>query len=240
MIDFIYPNICPVCKIFVDSPFCLCAHCWSKVHFIPPSLEENMNDIDESILDGKEISTTSRLSQLRSVAVYCGISRVLIRLLKYHDKIDLALMMAQWMFRIGKDLVLDSDIIVAIPLHRFRLMSRKYNQSAEIARLIAIYGKKPFLSGILVRSRFTRQQVELSLSARKKNLQNAFIVPQDAQKHIKGLKILLIDDVYTTGATAHSAMNALKKAGAASVSILTFSRSYKSLSHSLIKGTNLP
>ncbi|MBY7649290.1 MAG: ComF family protein [Candidatus Liberibacter europaeus] len=210
----------------VDRYFCLCADCWSKIYFIPPPVQylasnEEIANINEDNLFGSD----SNLTQIRSVAVYCGMSCVLVRLLKYHDRIDLAIMMSKWMFRIGNDLVTDSDVIIAIPLHRFRLMRRQYNQSAELARLIAYYGDKTFLSGILIRSRNTKPQVDLSLSARKKNLYNAFSVPEDFVKYISGLKVLLVDDVYTTGATTRAATIALKKAGAISVRILTFARS---------------
>ncbi|QTP64373.1 ComF family protein [Candidatus Liberibacter africanus] len=205
----------------IDRRFCLCAHCWSKVYFISSTdniLDDknNTNDKDDSLLN-----------HICSVTVYCDMSRVLVRLLKYHDRTDLAIMMAKWMFRSGKDLVMDSDLIVAIPLHRFRLICRRYNQSAELARLIAEYAKKPFISGILVRHRFTKQQVDLSLSARKRNLHNAFNVPQYFYKYVDGSKVVLIDDVYTTGSTAKFADVALKKAGAEKVSILTFSKSLK-------------
>lgn len=225
---YVYPSICPICSRMIDRRFCLCAFCWSKINFIS-SVTQNLENIDNIINEKplKLLRQDLRLIPIRSVVVYCDISCVLVRLLKYHDRTDLAIMMAQWMFRVGKELVMDSDLIVAIPLHRFRLIYRRYNQSAELARLISQYGKKPFVPGILVRSRFTRQQVELSLSARKRNLHNAFHVPQYAQKYIAGFKILLIDDVYTTGATAKYAAIALKKAGAKSISILTFSRSLK-------------
>lgn len=225
LINYVYPIICPICKITIDRDFCLCACCWSQVYFISPNVYNSENTQNIAINKKSSFVCDTQLKQIRSVTLYCGMSCILVRLLKYHDRIDLAVMMAKWMFRVGKDLIAESDVIIAIPLHYFRLMSRQYNQSAELARLIADYGSRPFLSGVLIRSRYTKQQVELSLSARKKNLYNAFTVPEGLEKYVSGLKVLLIDDVYTTGATARAAAIAIKKAGAKRVSILTFARS---------------
>ncbi|MBL0848520.1 MAG: ComF family protein [Candidatus Liberibacter ctenarytainae] len=220
----------------IDRHSCLCAHCWSKVYFIPPPVQKNINDIGLSADENNEdvIEEDCGLTHIRSVTAYCDISCVLVRLLKYHDRGDLAIMMAQWMFRIGKDFIIDSDVIIAVPLHRFRLIRRQYNQSAELARLIAHYGKKPFLPGVLVRNRNTKPQVDLSISSRKKNLCNAFCVQKKNEKYIRGLKILLVDDVYTTGSTAHSATMALKRAGAMNIRVITFARSLKQSSSSVI------
>ncbi|AHA27742.1 ComF family protein [Candidatus Liberibacter americanus] len=194
LINYIYPKICPVCKITIDRDFCLCACCWSEVYFISTNMYNSANTKDISINKNSLFAHDMQLEQISSVALYCGISCILVRLLKYHDRIDLSVMMAKWMFRVGRVLIEESDLIIAIPLHYFRLMSRKYNQSAELARLIAKYGNKPFISGALIRSHYTKQQVELSFSARKKNIYNAFTVTDDFTQYLSGSKVLLIDE----------------------------------------------
>ncbi|AMC13042.1 ComF family protein [Liberibacter crescens] len=231
-LNFLYPHLCPICKIIVDRRRCLCAKCWAGVCFISSPMCPIMGtpfayNHGKGALNIQVITNPPAFYKLRSVALHEGVARDLVHLLKYYDRIDLAPMMASWMLRVGHTLIIDSDLIIAVPLHRLRLIERKYNQSAELARLIALYSNKPALFGTLIRIHSTRTQVGLSLKSREENLRNAFILVKGLEKLVAGKKIVLVDDVYTTGTTVTAATNVLKKAGASRVSVLTFSLSSK-------------
>jgi ComF family protein len=132
--------------------------------------------------------------------------------------------MARWMVRAGFELLPSADLIVPVPLHRRRYFERRYNQSAELGRAIAAGAGLPFEPGAVLRVKATRRQVGLGARERQENVRAAFAVPDAARKLVAGRRVLLVDDVYTTGATAGAATSALLKAGAAGVDVLTFAR----------------
>jgi ComF family protein len=132
--------------------------------------------------------------------------------------------MAGWMARAGAKLVAEADIVVPVPLHRRRLWWRRFNQSAALAKALARLGKKPFAPAILTRIRATAQQVGLSAEERDRNVRGAFRVSPPEKIAVAGRRVLLVDDVYTTGATAKAATRALLRAGAAAVDVLVFAR----------------
>ena len=144
--------------------------------------------------------------------------------LKYRDRTDLAPWMARWMARAGAELMAEADVVVAVPLHWRRFLKRRFNQSAELARALAGQSRLPFSPSALKRVKVTRQQVGLERRQREDNVRAAFRVPAEAEIGIAGRRVLLIDDVYTTGATVRAAAKALKKGGAGAVDVLTFAR----------------
>lgn len=162
--------------------------------------------------------------RLRSVALHEGVARHLVHDLKYRDRVDLAPMMAGWMVRAASAEIAVADAILSVPLHRMRIFRRMFNQSAELARHVARQSEKPFLAEALVRRKRTQQQVGLTANQRSLNVRGAFSVPEGCEDLVFGKRLVLVDDVYTTGATVSAATAALKKAGAADVTILTFAR----------------
>jgi ComF family protein len=148
----------------------------------------------------------------------------MVQSLKYNDETQLAPWMARWMARAGAELVADADVVVPVPLHWRRFLRRRFNQAAELARGVARLSNKPFEPLALSRVKVTRQQVGLGLVAREDNVRGAFRVLPENDILVRGRRVLVIDDVYTTGATASAAARALKRAGAAGVDVLTFAR----------------
>ena len=140
------------------------------------------------------------------------------------DRTDLAPWMARWMLRAGAELVAEADVVVPVPLHWRRFFTRRFNQSAELARAIAALSGKPFEPMAIRRVKITRQQVGLGLSERQDNVRAAFKTPPEYDIAVRGRRVLVVDDVYTTGATVASVSRALTKSGAAAVDILTFAR----------------
>jgi ComF family protein len=132
--------------------------------------------------------------------------------------------MAGWMSRAGAELIAAADVIVPVPLHPRRLWWRRANQSALLAQLIAARDGRVFSPLALRRIRVTEQQVGLTPDQRDRNVRGAFHVPADARRNLAGRRILLVDDVYTTGATVKAATRALQKAGAGAVDVLVFAR----------------
>lgn len=131
-------------------------------------------------------------------------------------------MMAEWMIRASDGVFDRADAIIPVPLHRYRLLSRKFNQSAELARNIAYQTAKPYLTAALVRSKRTEKQVGLGVRAREDNVRGAFKVTDEGKPQVSGKRIVLVDDVYTTGATVNAAARALRRAGVADITVLTF------------------
>ena len=128
------------------------------------------------------------------------------------------------MCRAGDELLAEAGVIVPVPLHRRRLWWRRYNQSALLAQAIAAAAGKPLAQGALIRVRPTLQQVGLSADQRDRNVRGAFQVPVAEKIVVAGRRVVLVDDVYTTGATVKAATRALLRAGAAAVDVLVFAR----------------
>jgi ComF family protein len=155
---------------------------------------------------------------------YDEIARALIHALKYGDRLDLAPTLASWMVRAGRELLAEADAIVPVPLHWRRLWARRFNQSAALSEAIGDLSGVPVISLALRRVRPTAAQVGLSKADRAKNVQGAFKVVEGERVHISGRRLLLVDDVQTSGATVDACARALLRAGAANVDVLVFAR----------------
>lgn len=230
IIDFILPPRCICCGKTLNAKDGVCEECFNKINFItkPHCLKcgipfEAANSSDSKLcgLCIKDKKSTFRLS--RSSMRYDDISKNMILAFKFMDKTENAKVLSQWLYIAGKEIFDEGvDIIIPVPLHYTRLLKRKYNQSALLAKKLSKKtGLKVDYSSI-IRCKKTRPQVEFSGKARIKNISGAFKVKYP--KNIKGKRILLIDDVYTTGSTLKECAKVLKKAGAKSIDFLTVSK----------------
>ncbi len=163
-------------------------------------------------------------ARARAACLYDEGSRDLILRFKHADRPDMAKLFRQWISRAARDLIADADAVVPVPLHPLRLLSRRYNQAAEIARPLARQAGLVYLPDSLRRHRATASQGGRSGSGRRRNVAGAFVVPPGHQRQIKGRRILLIDDVLTTGATAEACAKALLRAGARAVDVAVVAR----------------
>lgn len=225
----LFPPTCLVCNVVASRNGTLCPFCWNKVKFIERPFCEVLGtpfaySQGEGMLSGDAIANPPLFRRARFVAAYGPVVKKLIHNLKYNDRTDLAPWMAQWMVRAGSELLKDCDLIIPVPLHRWRYLSRRYNQSAELARFMSMKTGKPFMPSLLVRTKRTAQQIGLRARQREDNVRGAFQVPQEMMIAIAGKTVLLVDDVFTTGATIHAATRALKKAGAKAVDVISFAR----------------
>jgi ComF family protein len=155
---------------------------------------------------------------------YDDIASALVHALKYGDRLDLAPTMGRWMARAGRELTDGADALVPVPLHWRRLWTRRFNQAAALARAISRSCGVPVLDDALKRMRATPQQVGLKRADRATNVQGAFQVPDERGAAVAGRRLVLIDDVLTSGATVDACARALLRAGAAKVDVLVFAR----------------
>lgn len=229
LFGMLFPPICAGCGKHVAQPGTLCGTCWCQVRFIekpycPVLGTPFSHDLGAEILSAEAIADAPPFERARSVAAHEGVIRDMVHRLKYNDRTDLGPWMAGWMARAGYELLSDCDVIIPVPLHARRFWLRRFNQSAELARHLAKGSRKPFEPDALRRVKQTRQQVGLGLNQRIVNVRGAFKVPEAQEIKVRGRNVLLIDDVYTTGATVKAAARALLRGGAKKVDVLTFGR----------------
>ena len=228
-LDLVYPPACSGCGVLLGSKASLCPHCWSALAFIERPFCEVLgtpfsHDLGPGILSADAIANPPPFDRLRSVALYDDLARALVHSLKYRDRTDLAPMMAGWMLRAGEGAAEAADLIVPVPLHRLRLLWRKFNQSAELARALGRLSGKPVLIDAIRRTKRTRRQIGLGPKAREENVRGAFSITPEGREALFGRRAVLIDDVYTTGATVSAVTRALKRAGVVDITVLTFAR----------------
>ncbi len=180
-------------------------------------------DLGQGLLSPQAIADPPVFARARAVARFeDGPARTLANRLKYSDRAELARPIARWMARAGADLLADADLLTPVPLHALRLWRRRFNQAAALAAEISRQTGKPCDLSALLRVKATRSQIGLTRAQRAENVQGAFRAAARAQ--VRGLNVVLIDDVLTSGATANAASRALLRAGAKRVDVLVFAR----------------
>lgn len=225
----LFPSACAGCLSAVDRPGLLCGPCWSRLRLIEKPWCAVLGtpfstEMGEDAVSPEAIAHPPPFRRARAAASYTGVARVLVQGLKYRDRPDLAPWMAEWMIRAGGELIGDAELVVPVPLHRLRFLSRRFNQSAELARTIAERTGVPFRPDAVRRVKATRRQVGLGIKERERNVRGAFRVPDEASPVVAGRQVLLVDDVYTTGSTVSAIARSLERSGAAAVDVLTFAR----------------
>ena len=213
----------------VDQPGRLCPRCWTGIDFITPpncALCGFPFDVDEGpdALCGACTATPPDFDHARAAVRYAGVGREVVLGLKHGDQTHAALSLAQLMMRVGGTLLADCDAVVPVPLHRFRLFTRRYNQSALIGAALARLAGVGFVPDLLKRTRPTPSQAGRTRRQRFGNVRGAFAVRAKRRTLADGRHLVLVDDVMTTGATVQACAKALKRAGAARVDVLSFAR----------------
>lgn len=227
--DALLPPRCLGCGDAVTGHDGLCAPCWSGLTFIDapmcPVLGTPMPPgSGDGAVSLPALAAPPPFTRLRAAVKYDATARRLITSFKYADRLESAKLIARLMLRAGHDCLDHGEVIVPVPLHWSRLIARRYNQAAELSRSLADETGLSHVPMALRRVRATRHQVGLKPAERALNVTGAFSVPQHMRHHIAGRKIVLVDDVYTTGATVGAATRMLRRAGAEDVSVLVFAR----------------
>lgn len=205
------------------------AEVWSRIRFLDGAVCDGCGvpfefDQGEGARCAACMARPRAFAAARAACLYDEVSRDPILQLKHADRLDLAPLLARWISRAARELIVEADALVPVPLHRGRLFRRRYNQAAEIARPLATITGVAYLPDVLVRRRATESQAGKSGSGRRRNVAAAFEVPASRAGQVAGRRLLLIDDVLTTGATAEGCARALKSAGAARVDVAVVAR----------------
>ncbi len=228
LLSSIFPKTCLICnRIINGGNFCL--EDWNRLHFLQTPacnicFQPFEFKIDDEMVCGKCLQKPPEYFKALAVFNYDEASKTLITKFKYFDQINLAKYFAELMFKQAKEILPDVDFIAPIPLHKLRIISRKYNQSALLAKNIATLGDKKLLLDLLIRTKNNKPQASLNQRMRRKNVVGIFKAKERYYQEIKGRNVLLIDDVITTGSTIESCCKVLKKAGVAKIYVLTLAK----------------
>ena len=227
--DLVLPPTCLACRKPAGAAGGLCPACWNGMGFIERPYCERLgtpfaSDAAEGMLSPAAIADPPAFDRARAAARFGDVARDLVHLLKYGDRLDLARPLGGWMARAGRELLADADALLPVPLHWSRLWQRRFNQSAMLARAISRLAHVPVEDDILSRTRATPPQVGLARKERAQNVQGAFAVAPSARIRVKGRKLVVIDDVLTSGATVDACARILRRAGAARVDVLVLAR----------------
>jgi ComF family protein len=223
--DLVVPPCCLVCRGPLSAHHLLCAHCWREVHFIRPPLCDVLGmplpfDTGGRMVSAAAMAHPPAYARARAVAHYSGAMRTLIHQFKYADRHDARALFGRWLAEAGRDLIASVDVVAPVPLSRWRLLSRRFNQAAILAQELSRHTGLAVDLRLLQRSRSTPTQVGLTRDQRRRNLAGALRVPRGRRASVEGRNVLLIDDVITTGATVEACARALLRTGAARVDVL--------------------
>ena len=224
LVDFALPPRCGGCGTIVDEVDSFCSDCWRKLQFLGPGgcarcgLPLQGTDADTC---GACLARPPRLDRIRAAVAYDDISRAIAMRLKYGRKVALARTMSRYMQPLVGELPREA-VLVPVPLHRYRLWNRGFNQSAIVARELSRRTGLPVAVDALRRVRSTPPLKGLNAQQRRRTVAGAFRA--DASAELRGRTVVLIDDVLTTGSTANACARALKKAGAARVDLISWAR----------------
>lgn len=226
IVGTLLPPVCMNCQGPVAISDAICPDCWQDISFISPPLCDRLGiplpyDTGARMVSAAAIAANPSFRKARAVAKYDGTMRQLVHALKFNDRQELRALMGRWLASAGAELLDDADVIIPVPLTRLRLLTRRFNQAALLARELAnLHPDIKFEPHALIRSRQTKPQVGLTRNQRKTNVNGAFKVPPRRTTAIAEKSVLVIDDVITTGATANACARTLLKAGARQVDVL--------------------
>jgi ComF family protein len=206
----------------------LSAEAWSRIVFIDGPVCDGCgapfpHDLGAGVCCAACTARPRLFSRARAACLYDEASRDLVLQLKHADRTELSGLLAAWIGRAAADLIAEADAIAPVPMHRWRLFRRRYNQAAELARPLARRFGRPYLPDALRRLK-AGGQAGKSAVGRRRAVAGAFEVPKMLRKHVEGRRILLVDDVMTTGATADACARALLRAGARAVDLAVVAR----------------
>ncbi len=230
LLDLCLPPRCLNCEVETRDPLALCPTCWEALSFLHSpqcrccGLPFTDSRQQQNTLCGRCIASPPPYTACRSALVYDEASKPVILRFKHADRTDSAALLAQWLYQAGTELLEASDLIIPVPLHRSRLLKRRYNQSALLASALSRKTGIPWKGNLLLRHRKTENQGLFSREGRQRNVAGAFNCPSRYKEVLQNKSVLLIDDVHTTGATAESCSKALLRAGAQKVRVLTVAR----------------
>lgn len=232
LVDLVWPPLSPLSNADVGAPGELTPADWGRITFLEAPWCEACGvpfpyKVGEGALCGACAAHLPVFDKARSAFVYDEESRALVLQLKHGGRTDGLRASGRWMNRAGATLLADADGLVPVPLHPRRLRQRRFNQSLLLARALSNASGVPVEPHLLQRTRPTPSQGGLSAKGRTRNVAGAFKVREAARAGLAGRRLVMVDDVYTTGATLQACARALLRSGAANVSAITLARVVK-------------
>ena len=226
-VDLLLPPRCPACRQIVENNGRFCLACWTGLTFITDPVCAGCGapfDIDRGpgARCGACLETPPRFAAARAALAYAGSARTVLLGFKHGDRQHLVDIMAPQLVRAGRGWFGPDTVLVPVPLHRWRLWKRGFNQAALLARAVSRRSGSPLAVDALVRVKPTRSSQGMGRRARADNVRGAFRVARP--EAIKAKEIIIIDDVLTTGATVEACTRMLLRAGAKQVRVLTWAR----------------
>ncbi len=229
LLDAILPLRCYGCGQIVPAQSSLCSACWSGLTFLGEPCCACCGlpfpfDQGKGALCPACIAEPPSFDAARAALLYDAASRPLILAYKHGDRTEAALPFARWMQVAGWSFLEEAELILPVPLHRWRLFRRRYNQSALLAQALARESGVPLALDLLRRVKATPSQGRRSRAARRRNVAGAFALSPAAASLVEGRHVLLIDDVMTSGATLDEASKVLRRARPKKITVLTLAR----------------
>jgi ComF family protein len=229
VLNAVLPPRCLSCGTVVEDLGTLCGGCWKGLTLLSaPCCACCGFPFPYAAPEGTLCVACTRsrpaFDRARAVFRYDDGSRSLVLGFKHADETHAAPYYGRWLSRAGAELLADADLIAPVPLHPWRLLARRYNQSALLAKAVARQATGCLAVDLLRRRRHTPQQGRLSPPARRRNVQGAFALRPRWETVLRGKRVLLVDDVLTTGATVEECARVLRRHGAAGVDVLTLAR----------------
>lgn len=234
-INLLLPPRCPVTGDIVDRPGMVSPAAWSTLRFVSAPqctccgmpfevLAEGLSADEHETHCGPCLAQPKPYSRARSSLVYDDASKSLILAFKHGDQTQLTVTFAPWLMTAAQGMIDGADVLVPVPLHWMRLIKRRYNQAALLGNALAELSGKPCWPDVLQRRKNTVTQGHLNFKQRHENVRSAFTLKDIYKDRIKGKRIILIDDVHTTGATIEECTEVLMAGGAQRVDVLTLAR----------------
>lgn len=225
-LNFVLPSHCVNCRVFVETNHALCCTCWSQFNFVnPPQCHACGKpftiEVSKELVCGPCLKKDEPWSKRRYAFAYTAETKGIVLKFKHHDATYLSKAFGQWLTLPYTTFDQPHDYIIPVPLHWTRLFVRRYNQAALLSQALSSHINAPVLLTALKRARRTPSQGNLTSHARAVNVKNAFTLSNLFKNTIKGKSILLVDDVFTTGATVRNCTQTLLNAGALRVDVLT-------------------
>ena len=229
-LDLLLPPRCLGCGAAVAAQGGFCGACFAALRFITRPLCRicgyplPRTPVADPLC-GACLERPPAFARLRAALVYEDVARRMVLRFKHGGRLEGVSTFAAWMMEAGEELLQDAELLVPVPLHRWRLLWRGFNQSALLARALARASGLAVIPDLLLRTRATPSQQGLSAAARRENVTPAaFRIARRWRGRIEGRRLLLVDDVFTTGATSEACATTLLRGGAAAVDVLALAR----------------
>lgn len=228
-LSIVYPTQCILCAEQVDQDGGMCGDCWRNTPFIGglacdacgaplPGYEKGRAHCDECMVSPRSWEAG------RAAFLYEGNGRRIVLSLKHGDRTDLAKPAALWLQNVAQDILSDDTLLVPVPIHWSRLLSRRFNQAAEISRALAKVTGLKMCQDALLRTKRTATQNGMTVGQRQTNMESAIVANPKRYQALEGRRICLIDDVMTSGATLAACTAAALDAGADQVFVTVLAR----------------